>query len=275
MSFLPLNRIITSEDEKQILLYKEAGLSVRQTIRVMELQKQTILFGSALLRNETTSAFKWLVKTFKSVTKRALKTIVTDQDPWMSKAIILITGVVSLFHVELDELRQGQLQNDVVATLRPTSMVTKSPLEKQVFQVFNPFAFKKFQEEFKRANMYLLARVEGTLQRANKNSEKVLLDNDLIDLESDFGDVAFGDANTNILCPPKSTTKGRPRKRRIKGGKELTKKTKTCSNCNIAGHTRPTCPDKENGNNSSHMSSKRNKSLTSELELNHIFTVKY
>ncbi|GMI66526.1 FAR1-related sequence 11 [Hibiscus trionum] len=39
MRFLPTNRTITSEDEKQILLYKEAGLQVRQIIKVMELQK--------------------------------------------------------------------------------------------------------------------------------------------------------------------------------------------------------------------------------------------
>ncbi|GJS09144.1 protein FAR1-related sequence 11 [Tanacetum coccineum] len=40
MPFLPINRIITPEDEYQILLYKEAGLNVRLIIRVMELQKQ-------------------------------------------------------------------------------------------------------------------------------------------------------------------------------------------------------------------------------------------
>ncbi|KAK1370272.1 FAR1 domain-containing protein [Heracleum sosnowskyi] len=40
MRLLPINRVITTEDEGQILLYKEAGLSVRQIIRVMELQKQ-------------------------------------------------------------------------------------------------------------------------------------------------------------------------------------------------------------------------------------------
>ncbi|KAL4383354.1 hypothetical protein GQ457_15G006800 [Hibiscus cannabinus] len=39
MRFLPTNRTITSEDEKQILMYKEAGLQVRQIIKVMELQK--------------------------------------------------------------------------------------------------------------------------------------------------------------------------------------------------------------------------------------------
>ncbi|XP_021757666.1 protein FAR1-RELATED SEQUENCE 11-like isoform X2 [Chenopodium quinoa] len=192
MRFLPSNRNISGEDEKKILLLKEAGLSARQIIRVLELEKnvghgelpfiqkdvrnlfgrvkrllgandskslleymkstneennkfqyaytvdgerrlenifwcsaesfdwyqkygdvvvfdttykvnaydmpcgifvgvdnhgRTILFGCALLRNETTSTFSWLMKTFVRIMKSAPKTIITDQDPWMSKAI--------------------------------------------------------------------------------------------------------------------------------------------------------------------------------------------
>lgn len=37
--FLPANRMISQEDEKHILLLKEASLSVRQIIRVLELEK--------------------------------------------------------------------------------------------------------------------------------------------------------------------------------------------------------------------------------------------
>ena len=37
---LPCNRVITPDDEEKILLYKGAGLSVRQIIRVMELEKK-------------------------------------------------------------------------------------------------------------------------------------------------------------------------------------------------------------------------------------------
>ena len=39
LRFLLSNRSITPQDEKKILLYKEAGLSIRQIIRVMELEK--------------------------------------------------------------------------------------------------------------------------------------------------------------------------------------------------------------------------------------------
>nr|XP_043633717.1 protein FAR1-RELATED SEQUENCE 11-like [Erigeron canadensis] len=192
MRYLPANRIITPEDERQILLYKEAGLNVRQIINVMELQKQvkhgdlsfqekdvhnlfarvkralgdndamelinymeaskeknnkfhyeytvdedmrlenifwchpqsfdwyekfgdvivfdttykvnaydmscalfvginnhgkTVLFASALLRNETVKTFTWLMKTFVAIMKKPSQTIITDQDPWMTEAI--------------------------------------------------------------------------------------------------------------------------------------------------------------------------------------------
>ena len=39
LRFLPSNWSITPQGEKKILLYKEAGLSIRQIIRVMELEK--------------------------------------------------------------------------------------------------------------------------------------------------------------------------------------------------------------------------------------------
>ncbi|XP_074299172.1 protein FAR1-RELATED SEQUENCE 11-like [Silene latifolia] len=190
--FLSANRVISTEDEKRILLLKDAGLVVRQIIRVLELEKNvkhgdlpflerdvrnlfsrinksvcgndvmnlldffkcckkqdpkfryvytvdqekkfehlfwspaqcfdwydkfgdvvvfdttykvniygmpcaifvgvnshgnTVLFGFALLRNETTDTFKWLMKTFKTVMKKSPKTIITDQDSCMTEAI--------------------------------------------------------------------------------------------------------------------------------------------------------------------------------------------
>ncbi|XP_074288924.1 protein FAR1-RELATED SEQUENCE 11-like [Silene latifolia] len=192
--FLSAYRTISKEDEKELLLYKEAGLSVKQIMRVMELQKnvkhgdlpflrkdvhnffsrirqdnadndamdlleyckrvkaenpsfqfdytiddkkrlenifwspahcfdlyqeygdslgfdttyrvnsydmpfgifiridnhgRTILFGCALLRNERTDTFRWLMKTFLTIMKKSPKTIITDQDPWMTEAMKL------------------------------------------------------------------------------------------------------------------------------------------------------------------------------------------
>ncbi|KAL6576654.1 hypothetical protein OROMI_010930 [Orobanche minor] len=191
--FLPSYRTISDDDKQQILLYKEVGLSVKQIMRVMELQKnvkhgdltflqkmstiilvvfgeifwsmmlyinlleyykatkidnpnfqfdytvdefrrlenifwspahcfdmyqeygdstgfdntyrvnsydmpfgifigidnygRTALFGCALLRNESRATFCWLVKTFLRLVKKSPKTIITDQDKWMTEAI--------------------------------------------------------------------------------------------------------------------------------------------------------------------------------------------
>ncbi|KAL6586299.1 hypothetical protein OROMI_001287 [Orobanche minor] len=172
--FLPSYRTISDDDKQQILLYKEAGLSVKQIMRVMELQKnwywrdilehdainllenykaanidnpnfqfdytvdefgrlenifwspahcfdmyqeygdstgfdttcrvnsydmpfgifigidnygRTVLFGCALLRNESRATFCWLMKTFLRLMKKPPKTITIDQDKWMTQAI--------------------------------------------------------------------------------------------------------------------------------------------------------------------------------------------
>lgn len=184
-----------------------------------------------------------------------------------------------------------QSQNTLVATLKPTSLLTKSPLEEQAFQVLTPFAFKKFQEEFKRVNLYFLLQVEGhkftvryyegvhhknhnvfwdennalcrcknfefwgilcrhilrvfthtncfkiptiylpkrwcsgSSQSDSDMSQEVLTGETFIQLEADVdADLVDVCENIDVLCPPKSATKGRPRKRRIKGGKETEKK---------------------------------------------------
>ncbi|GKE80478.1 protein FAR1-related sequence 11, partial [Tanacetum coccineum] len=57
MRFLPANRIITPEDEQEILLYKEAGLNVREIIRVMELKKNVKHGGLSFLDNDIHNLF--------------------------------------------------------------------------------------------------------------------------------------------------------------------------------------------------------------------------
>ncbi|KAI3984766.1 hypothetical protein MKX01_039383 [Papaver californicum] len=49
----------------------------------------------------------------------------------------------------------------------------------------------------------------------------------------------------NIRCPPVSNPKGRHKKKRIKGGKELAKQKKTCGYCNQFGHYVTTCLTKK------------------------------
>ena len=47
-------------------------------------------------------------------------------------------------------------------------------------------------------------------------------------------------------CPPLSKTKGRPKQKRMKGGRELGKKKKSCGLCKHVGHNISTCPEKNN-----------------------------
>nr|XP_043616018.1 protein FAR1-RELATED SEQUENCE 11-like [Erigeron canadensis] len=48
---------------------------------------KTVLFGNALLRKETIDTFRWLMKTSVTIMEKMPKTIITDQDLWMSEAI--------------------------------------------------------------------------------------------------------------------------------------------------------------------------------------------
>ncbi|XP_071727654.1 protein FAR1-RELATED SEQUENCE 11-like [Rutidosis leptorrhynchoides] len=47
----------------------------------------TVLFGCALLRNETTTTFQWLFKNFCLLMRRPPLKILTDQDQWMTQTI--------------------------------------------------------------------------------------------------------------------------------------------------------------------------------------------
>jgi len=77
-----------------------------------------------------------------------------------------------------------------------------------------------------------------------------------------------------VLCGLKSTTKGHPRKKRIRGGREIGKQAKSCSLCREVGHTAPTCPMKENIWVATSGVQKKNKTSTSDLGLSPIFCVK-
>ncbi|XP_074328387.1 protein FAR1-RELATED SEQUENCE 11-like [Apium graveolens] len=63
----------------------------------------TILFGCALLRNETKNIFSWLIRTFMSLMNKPPKSILTDQDPWMTQAIVeempLTKHVFFIWHI--------------------------------------------------------------------------------------------------------------------------------------------------------------------------------
>ncbi|KAK9704951.1 hypothetical protein RND81_07G022500 [Saponaria officinalis] len=205
---------------------------------------RTILFGCALLRNETIATFCWLMKvlilykTFVTLMGKSPKTIITDQDPWMTQAISRETSftkhafciwhitewplLVSRFNLQenkhvrglyrikkswvpaylrdhffggmtttgrcesincfvkrfttsrscltqliknvdlaVEDIGQTQLRHTMLDTYRGSSLRTLSPLEEQVYTRFAAFAFKKFQQEFKRATQYTVCEQDN------------------------------------------------------------------------------------------------------------------
>ncbi|KAJ8422391.1 hypothetical protein Cgig2_007995 [Carnegiea gigantea] len=134
------------------------------------------------------------------------------------------------------EMKHKHTHSKITSIVRPASLKMKSPLEDQAVQVLTPFASKTIQE-LERASQYSLVHVEGPefiLKYYGSDSRKHNEDNDLRDRDG-------------ILCPPKSKTKGCPRKHCLICRKELAKKqSKSCSICQESGHTKPACPKKEN-----------------------------
>ena len=67
------------------------------------------------------------------------------------------------------------------------------------------------------------------------------------------------DEDCFVHCPPISKTKGRPKQKRMKGGRELGKQKKTCRLCKHIGHNISTCPEKNNSTSSSNGTNRRKK----------------
>ncbi|XP_030942416.1 protein FAR1-RELATED SEQUENCE 5-like [Quercus lobata] len=270
---------------------------------------KTILFGCALLRNETTSAFQWLMKV----------------------------------DLAIEDIEQTQSHDTMLEKYIGSSLRTLSPIEEQAHSVLTPYAFKIFQEEFGRATQYSVLQengIEFVLQYyEEKTSQKhlvlwdgemtscscknfefwgilcrhtlsvfihkdcyqipslylpprwcretslggkeliVLSDENLVDKEN------MVDANANdaidgdcfVHCPPLSKTKGRPKQKRMKGGKELGKQKRTCGFCKHVGHNISTCleKEKEKENSTSSNGAKKMKNCTSiDMGLNPIFYLK-
>ncbi|KAG4937911.1 hypothetical protein JHK82_045720 [Glycine max] len=84
--------------------------------------------------------------------------------------------------------------------------------------------------------------------------------------------VVFEEQVDVVHCPPPSKTKGRPKRRRLKGGKELSHNMNTCGLCKDVGHNIVTCPLKENTQFSGHTNKK--KKICKDANLNPILLPK-
>ncbi|KAK9749135.1 hypothetical protein RND81_02G104600 [Saponaria officinalis] len=373
LRFLPANRNITCEDEKRILMYKEAGLSIRQIIRVLELEKNfkhgdlpffdrdiNNLYGKVkrMLGADDAKNLMEYMKLTKEDNKMFQYAFTLDEErrlenifwcharsfEWYQKfgdvVVFYTTYRVNSYDMP------WRSNNKVVASMRLVPLNTKSPLEKQAFEVFTSFAFKKFQEEFTRSALYTIDQLdssdfvvkyfEGDNSRLHKvfwggntavcscknfefwgiicrhilrvfvhrdcfiippfylpqrwhcdaflatTNVQEVVDNVFTEEEWTIINKEVGDAEDVVFCPSQSKRKGRPRNKRDRGGKEMgMKKTKYCSICKQSGHTKPTCPNKENfftqniiDDGVSSTSQKKKQKTAEELGLNPVFTLK-
>ncbi|KAJ8444019.1 LOW QUALITY PROTEIN: hypothetical protein Cgig2_020865 [Carnegiea gigantea] len=207
----------------------------------------------------------------------------------------------------IEKTGQTQLCHTMLDTYRGSSLRTLSPLEDQAYKVLTKFSFKRFQEDLGRASQYKahdetdMVYMVDYYKDPYAQRHKVFWNASYLPLHwcrDEFHSVdsisthseeqaiiqsqpsnanASTVANEFVRCPPISTTKGRPKSKQSKGGKELAKQTKSCRLCKKSGHNIPTCPDKENFdviNFSSAYANKRKKIIQGSENLNPIFYVK-
>ncbi|KAG5550063.1 hypothetical protein RHGRI_015129 [Rhododendron griersonianum] len=168
-----------------------------------------------------------------------------------------------------------------------------SPLEEQACGVLTPFCFEKFQEEFGRATLYSSVYEHGcefgvkhhdstrskthiafwdveTTTCSCKHFEFCEEGTPRLDIEI-LVDKPIGD----VQCPSISITKGCPKTKQLKGGKETGKVTKSCGWCKKVGHNITTCPEKENIEYANESEKKKKKISSSDIGLNPVFCLKY
>ncbi|CAK8538664.1 unnamed protein product [Lathyrus sativus] len=90
-------------------------------------------------------------------------------------------------------------------------------------------------------------------------------DNDEVDPQQ--VSVVFGEHVDVVHCPPLSKANGRPKRRRIKFGKEISHNKNTCGLCNDIGQNNVTCHLKENTKN-------KKKNICKDTNLNPVLLLK-
>ncbi|KAF7842414.1 Protein FAR1-RELATED SEQUENCE 11 [Senna tora] len=92
---------------------------------------KTIIFGCALLRNETTATFSWLMKV----------------------------------DLAIEDIQRKEEHDTMLVKYRGSSLKPISPLQEQAHGVLTEFAFEKFQEEFKRSIQYSIVQESEFIDR--------------------------------------------------------------------------------------------------------------
>ncbi|KHN39609.1 Protein FAR1-RELATED SEQUENCE 11 [Glycine soja] len=158
--------------------------------------------------------------------------------------------------VAIDDIKQKEDHDIMLEKCKRINLKLMSPLQEQAHGVLTRFAFQKFQEEFERSTQYSIHHENGNefvlryYKDANSRKHMVFWD-DCHEIPSNYlpsrwrlqtshdddevdpqqVNVVFEEQVDVVHCPPPSKTKGRPKRRRLKGGKELSHNMNTCGLC--------------------------------------------
>ncbi|XP_071726759.1 protein FAR1-RELATED SEQUENCE 11-like [Rutidosis leptorrhynchoides] len=155
------------------------------------------------------------------------------------------------------DVQQKQMHDTMLQKYKGSNLRSLSPLEEQGYGFLTPFYFRKFQEQFGLAMQYSVEGIQyssheektiyfivkhqkatrchnviwnGKLPRWSRKdrqgAEICSLSHKVIHVDSNAtcsDEVVVVDAIDLVQCPIKSKTKGRPKQKRMKSGKELAK----------------------------------------------------
>ncbi|KAE8687256.1 Protein FAR1-RELATED SEQUENCE 3 [Hibiscus syriacus] len=149
---------------------------------------QTILFGCALIFDDSEASFVWLLKTFlTAMNNHQSVSLVTDQDRTIQTAVsqvfpgvrlcinkrsVLREGsekLAHIFHVHpnfqyelaLENWFEKEIEADFNTICTTPVPQTPSPMEKQAADLYTRKIFTKFQEELVETFVYTANRIEG------------------------------------------------------------------------------------------------------------------
>ncbi|KAF7808556.1 Protein FAR1-RELATED SEQUENCE 11 [Senna tora] len=154
-----------------------------------------------------------------------------------------------------EDIQRKEEHDTMLVKYRGSSLKPISPLQEQAHGVLTEFAFEKFQEEFERSIQYSIVQENDCCEIPHQYlpsrwRRQASCEQNVEFQEHNEETITFNcsnalDPNTFVQCPPISKTKGRPKRKRCKGGIELAKRQNTCGLCNGVGHNIATYSRKE------------------------------
>ncbi|AES65084.1 hypothetical protein MTR_2g035140 [Medicago truncatula] len=251
-------------------LLKEGGLSVRQLMHVIELEKNVKHVYLRFIEKDIHNLFRKLGKKLKEMMVCIVSNTVRMQNElrlrhifwspsscfdWYKKYGDVVFDTTYKFQEEFERSVQYSIHNETqcnVFMLRYYKDVNCR--EQMVFWVVN-FIFFESKNIIKRHSRILCHHIFNII--LHKDCHEVQSnymplqwrlqashDNDEVDPQQ--VNVVFEEQVNVVHCPPQSKTKGRPKQRHFKGEKELSHNINTCGSCKGLRHNIVTCPLKEN-----------------------------